>query len=89
MVTLMILAAISAAAGAFVARWEALVIPVLLIAAFYGSLYAGWWGNGLGDNWGAAALIVLCVFEAGTVVAIGVARSGASSRTRGISRTSF
>ena len=81
MTMLMVLGASSAAAGAYLARWEALAIPVLLVSAFYGSLHLGWWGNGLGENWGALALIVLFVFEAGTAVAVAIARGGAGSRS--------
>lgn len=88
MTTLLVLGAISAAAGACLARWEALVIPVLLVGAFYGGLYVGWWGNGLGENWGAFALMVLWVLEVGTAVAIAIARGGAGSRTRRSSDTS-
>ena len=88
MTTLMILGAISATAGAFLARWEALVIPVLLLGAFYGGIHSGWWGNGLGDSWAAFALMILFIFEAGTAVAIAIARGGGGSRTRPRSETS-
>lgn len=82
MTPLLVLGALCAVAGAFLARWEALVIPVLVVGAFYGSLYVGWWGHGLGDNWGAVAVIVLCIFEAGTAVAVAIARGGAGSKPR-------
>ena len=57
-------------------RWLALVLPALGWPLFYVGLTQRWWGDGTGDGWQYAALLLtaLGVFSTGLAVA---------ARTRG------
>jgi hypothetical protein len=57
--------------AAFIRRWWAVVLPLGAIPLFYAGLRAGWWGDGVGDGWQYAALIVTSVGLLGS--ALGVA----------------
>ncbi len=58
---------------------EQLVVPAVLVTAYYAGLYASWWGHGVGDAWQAAALFVIAAITSGTAVTVAVVRSAGPS----------
>jgi hypothetical protein len=60
----------------FAARsWFALLLPAIGWPLFYGGLNQGWWGNGTGDGWQYAALLVSAVGVLTTGLAVAAARA--------------
>jgi len=64
----------SAALGFVTARWPSLAVAVALVVAFYVGLDSGWWGNGTGDGWAYAMLVVTIVAAAVTGAAVAAGR---------------
>ena len=83
MTALVLIATASVAFGALSGRWSALALPPLLVALFYAGLVYGWWGNGVGDAWQFAAVVVAAIITAATAVAIAVARLRDGRPSRG------
>ncbi len=74
-----------ATTGAAIARWWTVVLPFLVVPAFYLGLYEGWWGYGLGDGWQKAMARVLVVAVAATAAG-GAIRALASPLRRSTGR---
>jgi ascorbate-specific PTS system EIIC-type component UlaA len=55
--------------------WIAVVLPTTAWPLFYSGLNQGWWGNGTGDGWQYAALVVTAVGILSTGLAVAVART--------------
>jgi hypothetical protein len=75
MITLIVSIATCAAVGYVVARPWVVAVAVGAIIAFYVGLDSGWWGNGTGDGWQLAMLIVMAVAAAVTVAAVVLGRT--------------
>ena len=67
-----ILTIVSLAFGALIGRFPAALLPIPLLALYYLGLLIGWWGNGVGELWGAAMglAMALAVVSAGVGVVI-------------------
>ena len=72
--TLIVLIAACAALGYVVGRAWVVAVAVVAIIAFYVGLDRGWWGNGTGDGWQLAMLLVITVAAAVTGAAVVLGR---------------
>ena len=72
--TLIVLIAACAALGYVVGRLWVIIVAVVAIIAFYVGLDSGWWGNGTGDGWQFAMLLVIAVAGAVTATAVVLGR---------------
>jgi hypothetical protein len=59
-----------AAAGFAIARGWALLLPAAVVPVLYFGADQGWWGNGLGDGWYFAMILVLAVTIAVTAAGV-------------------
>ncbi len=55
-------------------RWPAVLVPAFLVPLYYVGLKSGWWGNGVGDGWGTAAVVVTAAALVATAGVVAVAR---------------
>ena len=62
-------------AGGVAHRWPFVVLPLVGWPLFYVGLDRGWWGDGTGDGWQAAAVFFTCVGVVTTAVAVAAGRS--------------
>jgi hypothetical protein len=78
MATLIVLIAACAALGYVVGRPWVIIVAVVAIIAFYVGLDSGWWGDGTGDGWQFAMLLVIAGAAAvtATTVILGRIRRG-------------
>jgi hypothetical protein len=53
---------------------SALLLPVAVIPVVYVGADKGWWGNGLGDGWYAAMLLVLAIAFGATAAGVAARR---------------
>jgi hypothetical protein len=77
-----ILLAVFAVLAAIIHRWWALTLPLLAIPLFYAGLVYGWWGNGVGDGWQLAAVMVTVVGLLGAAVGVALGRLVTVGRAR-------
>jgi hypothetical protein len=65
--------ALVVATAAIWRSWIVLVLPAVVVPAFYLGLRLGWWGHGVGDGWQFVALgvTVAALVLTATVVAVG------------------
>jgi hypothetical protein len=63
------------AAGVVARSWWALLLPALGWPLFYLGLNRGWWGNGTGDGWQYAAVLVTAFGVVSTASSVAVARA--------------
>jgi uncharacterized membrane protein len=68
--------------GLLARSWLVIVFPLVGWPLFYLGLNRGWWGDGTGDGWQYAAVLLTAVGVVTTVIAIALARGGWPSRTR-------
>ena len=89
MTPLVVLAAVSLAAGALVGRWWIAAAAVSAWTVFVLGLAWGWWGSGVGDGW-LWMLIVGAVVTGGSA-ALGTAarRARGSVSSRALTRRRF
>jgi hypothetical protein len=66
--------------GLLVRRWTTVIPPVIAWPVFYAGLDRGWWGNGVGDGWQYAAVLLTVVGVASTAAAVGIAGGAWSLR---------
>jgi hypothetical protein len=55
--------------------WLAVFLPTIAWPLFYMGLNQGWWGNGTGDGWQYAALLVTAFGVVSTGLAVAAARA--------------
>ena len=60
--------------AAFIRRWWAVVLPLAAIPLFYAGLRKGWWGDGVGEGWQYAAVMVTVVGLLGSALGVAVGR---------------
>lgn len=65
---------VSVVGGLLLRRWEAVLVPVLLVPLYYVGLKSDWWGDGVGDGWQFAATAVTLGTMFVTAIAVVVAR---------------
>jgi hypothetical protein len=70
MLTLMLILAGCVALGFAIARWWSVLIPVAGVLIFYLTLWRGWWGDGIGDDW--VPIVALLAGAVATCTAAGV-----------------
>jgi hypothetical protein len=68
--------------GAVTRRWSAALLPAAWWPLFYAGLNKGWWGDGTGDGWQQAAVMVGLLGFFSTLAATGVAQATRLSRAR-------
>jgi hypothetical protein len=73
--TLFVLIAVCVALEYVVARPWVVAVAVCAVIAFYVGLDSGWWGNGTGDGWQFARLLMVAVTDAVTVAAAVLGRT--------------
>jgi ascorbate-specific PTS system EIIC-type component UlaA len=61
--------------AAFIRRWWAVVLPLGVIPLFYAGLKAGWWGDGVGEGWQYAAVMVTIIGLLGSALGVAVGRA--------------
>lgn len=61
--------------GVALRSWIAVLLPTIAWPLFYAGLNQGWWGNGTGDGWQYAALVVTAVGILSTGLAVAAARA--------------
>ena len=69
-----LLLAILAVSAALIRQWWTLVLPLAAVPIFYAGLRNGWWGDGVGDGWQYAAVMVTVVGFFGSVLGVVVGR---------------
>jgi hypothetical protein len=74
MVALIVLIAACAVVGYVLARLWVVAVAVSAVVVFYIGLDSGWWGNGTGDAWQFAMLVVSVVAAAVTTAAVVLGR---------------
>jgi hypothetical protein len=55
--------------------WLTLLLPAIGWTLFYLGLNQGWWGNGTGDGWQYAALLVMALGVLSTALAVAATRA--------------
>jgi len=74
-----VLLAVLAVSAALIRRWWALVVPLAAVPFLYAGLRNGWWGDGVGEGWQYAAVMVtamgLLASALGVVVGRALARN--------------
>jgi hypothetical protein len=67
--------------GFVIARWSAIVLPLVGWPLYFLGLDEGWWGYGTGDNWeyGAVLLTIIGIITTALTIAF---RRGLSPRQR-------
>lgn len=81
-----LLAVAAAVVGALVGRWV-VALPVTLIWVGYSvGLDLGWWGNGVGDGWIAAAALGAVAASLGAIVGVALRRSMGGARLGSVGR---
>jgi hypothetical protein len=63
------------AAGVLARSWGALLLPALGWPLFYLGLNRGWWGNGTGDGWQYAAVLITAFGVVSTAISVAAARA--------------
>jgi hypothetical protein len=58
--------------AAFLRRWWTVTLPLVAILLFYAGLREGWWGDGVGDGWQYAAVLVTVVGLLGSALGVAV-----------------
>jgi hypothetical protein len=66
--------------GLLARRWTTIIFPLIAWPVFYAGLGHGWWGNGIGDGWQYAAVLLTLVGVASTAAAVGIAAGAWSLR---------
>ena len=61
--------------GAATRRWSALLLPAVGWPLCYLGLNRGWWGNGTGDGWQYAALLITALGVVSTGLAVAATRA--------------
>ena len=67
-----LLLALLAVSAALIRRWWALMVPLAAVPLFYAGL--SWWGDGVGDGWQYAAVMVTAVGLFGSALGVVVGR---------------
>ena len=62
--------------GVLVDRWSVVGVIVVAWAGYYAGLAAGWWGNGLGELWALAMLVLIVGSAASACVGVALRRIG-------------
>ena len=61
--------------GVAARSWSAVSLPIIAWPLFFLGLNLGWWGNGTGDGWQYAALLVSAFGVVSTTLAVAAARA--------------
>lgn len=69
-----LLLALLAVIAAFIRQWWIAVLPLAAVPLFYAGLRNGWWGDGVGDGWQYAAVMVTVLGLLGSVLGVAVGR---------------
>jgi hypothetical protein len=73
-VSVPLLLAVLAVSAALIRRWWALAVPLAAVPLFYAGLRNGWWGDGVGEGWQYAAVMVTAVGLLGSALGVVVGR---------------
>lgn len=89
MTPLVLLAALSLAAGALVGRWWIAAAAASAWTVFLLGLESGWWGSGVGDGW--LWMLIMGAAVCGASAALGAAarRARGNSSSRALNRRHF
>lgn len=74
MLVLVAVIIVSVASGLLLRRWEAVLVPLLLVPLYYLGLKSDWWGDGTGDGWQFAAAIATLGTTFLTAIALAISR---------------
>jgi hypothetical protein len=69
-----LLLALVVVVAAFIRRWWAVALPLAVIPLFHAGLRKGWWGDGVGDGWQYAAVMVTVVGLLASALGVAVGR---------------
>jgi hypothetical protein len=69
-----LLLALLAVIAAFIRQWWTVALPLAVVPLFYAGLRNGWWGDGVGDGWQYAAVMVMVVALLGSLLGVAVGR---------------
>jgi hypothetical protein len=70
-----VLLAVLAVSAALIRRWWALVVPLAAVPFLYAGLRNGWWGDGVGEGWQYAAVMVTAVGLLASALGVVVGRA--------------